>query len=153
MAPGVIGASINAVQTALLKAGAVPVVIAARLGAVKTADGKALDATASFENAASVLFDAVVLPDGAAAVSTLAGAGPAQEFVAHQYRHGKTVLALGASRALLEKAGIAVTLPSGAKDGGIVLSDGKNPAAAASAFIKAVGQHRHPERETDRPKV
>ena len=153
VAPGVIGASIDAVRTALLKAGAVPVVIADRLGTVKTADGKALEATASFENAASVLFDAVVLPDGAAAVSSLAGDAQAQEFVAHQYRHGKTVLALGASRGWLEKAGITATLPSGAKDGGIVLSDGKNTAAAISAFIKAVGKHRHPERETDTPKV
>ena len=153
VAPGVIGASIDAVHTALLKAGAVPVVIAARLGAVKTADGKALVATASFENAASVLFDAVVLPDGAAGVSALAGEAQAQEFVAHQYRHGKTVLALGASRGWLEKSGIAATLPSGAKDGGIVLSDGKNPAAAASAFIKAVGQHRHPAREINPPKA
>jgi catalase len=120
---------------------------------VKTADGKALEATASFENAASVLFDAVVLPDGAAGVSALAAEGHAQEFVAHQYRHGKTLLALGASRGWLDKLGIAANLPSGAKDGGIVLSDGTNPAGAASAFIKAVGRHRHPERETDPPKV
>jgi len=153
VAPGVLGASIDVVHAALLKAGAVPVVIAARLGAVKTADGKALVATASFENAASVLFDAVVLPDGAAGVSALAAEAQAQEFVAHQHRHGKTVLALGASRGWLDKAGISATLPSGAKDGGIVLSDAKNPVAAASAFIKAVGQHRHPERETDPPKV
>ena len=153
VAPGVVGASIDAVQAALLKAGAIPVVIAERLGAVKTTDGTALVATASFENAASVLFDAVVLPDGAAAVTTLAAAGQAQEFVAHQHRHGKTLLALGASRAWLDKAGIAATLPSGAKDAGLVLSDGKNPAAAAAAFIKAVGQHRHPGRESDPPKV
>ncbi|MEQ1683995.1 MAG: catalase [Burkholderiaceae bacterium] len=152
-APGVVGASIDAVHGALLKAGAVPVVIAARLGAVKTADGKALEATASFENAASVLFDAVVLPDGEAGVSALAAAGHPQEFVAHQHRHGKTVLALGASRGWLDKLGISATLPSGAKDGGIVLSDGKNASAATATFIKAVGQHRHPERETDPPKV
>ncbi|MDP3821993.1 MAG: catalase [Burkholderiales bacterium] len=153
VAPGVVGASIDTVKAALLKAGAVPVVIAARLGAVKTADGQALEATASFENAPAVLFDAVVLPDGADGVNALAAAGQAQEFVANQYRHGKTLLALGAARGWLDKAGISATLPSGAKDGGIVLSDGKNPAAAASAFIKAVGQHRHPERETDPPKV
>ncbi len=153
VAPGVVGASIDAVHTALLKAGAVPVLVAARLGAVKTADGQALEATASFENAPSVLFDAVVLPDGVDGVNALAAAGQAQEFVANQYRHCKTLLALGASRGWLDKAGISGTLPSRAKDGGIVLSDGKNPAAVASAFIKAVGQHRHPERETDPPRV
>jgi len=153
VAPGVLGASIDAVKAALLKAGAVPVVIAARLGAVKTADGQALEATASFENAPAVLFDAVVLPDGADGVNALAAAGQAQEFVANQYRHCKTLLALGASRGWLDKAGISATLPSGARDGGIVLGDGKNTAAAASNFIKAVGRHRHPERETDPPKV
>ncbi len=153
VAPGVVGASIDVVHAALLKAGAVPTVIAKRLGAVKTADGKALAATASFENAASVLFDAVVLPDGESGVVALSAEGHALEFVAHQYRHGKTLLALGASRAWLGQLGMSATLPSGAKDGGVVLSDGKNPAAAASAFIKAAGRHRHPEREAETSKA
>jgi len=153
VAPGVLGATIDAVQAALLKAGAVPVVIAPRIGAVKTADGTALAATASFENAASVLFDAVVLPDGDAGVAMLASLGHALEFIAHQYRHGKTLLAIGASRVLLDNAGVSVTLPSGDPDPGIVLADGKAVAAAASAFIKAVGKHRHPARENDPPQV
>lgn len=42
---------------------------------------------------------------------------------------------------------LAATVAAGL-DGGILLIDGDNPEATASAFIKAVGQHRHAERET-----
>jgi catalase len=153
VAPGVVGASIAAVQAALMKAGAVPVVIAERLGAVKTTDGTALAAAASFENAASVLFDAVVLPDGDTGVAALAALGQALEFIAHQHRHGKTLLAIGASRVLLDKAGVPVALPSGRADPGIVLAAAKGVAAAAGAFIAAVGKHRHPAREHEPAKA
>ena len=120
------------------------------MSAVKTADGSPLDADGSFENSAPVVFDAVVLPDGEAGVDRLAGIGPAMDFIANQYRHGKTLLALGASSALLDKAGISADLPGGGKDPG-VLTGGKS--AGLDAFIKAVAKHRHPERETDPPAV
>ena len=45
------------------------------------------------------------------------------EFVKDQYRHCKTILALGAGARLLEKAGIPRELPDGANDPGILLSD------------------------------
>jgi catalase len=152
-APGVHGKSIAALRTALLHAGAVPVVIAPRIGAVKTADGVPLDAAGSFENSPAVLFDAVVLPDGDGGVALLARLGQALEFVTNQYRHGKTILALGASKALLEKAGIDAKLPSGDADPGILLARSDAIEAGAAAFLVAVGKHRHPAREGDPPRV
>ncbi|MEO5697519.1 MAG: catalase [Burkholderiaceae bacterium] len=152
-ADGVDAGSIMATHAALLKAGAVPTVIAPRLGAVKTADGKALEATASFENSAPVLFDAVVLPDGAAGVELLARLAQTQDFIANQYRHGKTLLALGASKTLLDKAGVLAALPSGETVPGVVVASGGNVDAAVARFITEVGKHRHPSRETDPPLV
>jgi catalase len=152
-ADGVDGRSIVAVQEALLAAGAVPSVIAPRLGPLKTAGGGAVEATGTLENSAPVLFDAVVLPDGDAGVALLARHGQTLDFVVNQYRHCKTILALGASKALLVKAGIEASLPSGEDDPGVLLAGGGEIDSAAAAFIAAVGRHRHPERETDPPRV
>ena len=153
VADGVDGASIAAVYTALTAAGAVPTLVGPRLGAIKSADGEPLEATASLENSPPVLFDGVVLPDGADGVTLLAAHGQALDFVVNQYRHGKTLLALGAAQTLLDRAGIAVTLPSGEADPGIVLAALDALDEAQAAFITALGKHRHPERETDPPRI
>ena len=153
-AHGVVGASIMAMQAALREAGAVPFVIAPRLGAVQTADGQPLAADGSLENSAPVVFDAVVLPDGEAGVALLGRHGQTADFITNQYRHGKTLLALGASKALLDKAGVAATMPTGDADPGVLLAEGgKGIAATAAAFIAAVAMHRHPAREIDPPPV
>jgi catalase len=153
VADGVEGESLAALQGALLEAGAVPCVIAPRLGPVKLAGRGALEATGTLENSAPVLFDAVVLPDGAAGVELLGLHGQTLEFVTNQYRHGKTILALGVSKSLLGKAGIPTTLPSGEPDPGVLLVPSSESDAAAAAFIEAVAQHRHPSRETDPPRI
>ena len=152
VADGVVGASVTAVQAALLDAGAVPKVVAPRLGAVQTSDGVELQADGSLENSPPVLFDAMVLADGEAGVARLAALGQTMEFVANQYRHGKTILALGASGALLPMFGVPATLPSGAPDPG-VLADIEDRADALARFLEAAARHRHPERETDPPAV
>jgi catalase len=152
-AHGIDGASLRTVQAALLAAGAVGVIVASRLGQVETTDGEAVEAGASFENAPPVLFDAVVLPDGAVGVQSLLRQAQAVDFVAQQYRHGKTLLALGASKALLDRAGVEALLPSGDADPGVLLVKAGSAGAAEAAFITAIGKHRHPARETDPPRV
>jgi catalase len=150
-AHGVMGRPIQALALALARAGASVVVVAPRIGAVNTADGEALEATASLENSPAVLFDAIALPDGQAGVEALAADGHTMEFVVNTYRHGKTLLALGASSALLDKAGVPTTLPSGEPDPGVLAGNARS--VNAKAFIAAIGQHRHPQREADPPPV
>lgn len=152
-ADGVQGSSILAIAAVLAAEGAVAWIIAPRLGAIKTTDGKPIVAAGSLENSAPVLFDAVVLPDGEDGVAELARYGQTLEFITNQYRHGKTLLALGASRALLEKAGVSSQLPSGNADPGILLSGSDDCVESLDAFIAAVALHRHPERETDPPAI
>jgi catalase len=149
VADGVVGESVAAMQSALLAAGAVPKLIAPKLGSVKTTDGSELQADGTLENSAPVLFDAVVLADGEASVKRLAGLGQAVEFVVNQGRHGKTILALGAGEALLQKAGVSPVLASGDPDPGVIVGD----RSAVDRFIEAVGRHRHVEREMDPPLV
>ncbi|MDB5870007.1 MAG: Catalase [Polaromonas sp.] len=153
IAPGVMGESIAQVQAALLAAGAVGRLVAPRIGSVATVEGAMLDADASLENEPGFLFDALVLPDGQAAVEALARDGHTMEFIKDQYRHCKTILVLGASTALLEKAGVSTTLPDGTPDAGLIIAPSGSAAGAAATFIKGIALHRHPKRETDPPQV
>ena len=153
IADGVEGESIAAIQAALVEAGAVPRLIGPHLGTFTTATGETIEADASLENEPGFLFDALVLPDGAEAVNALATDGHTMEFVKDQYRHCKTLLALGASVALLEKAGIAPTLPSGEEDPGLLTAEADMADAIAETFISAISRHRHTERDRDPPLI
>jgi catalase len=147
-------AAAKTVHQALTEAGAVPVLVAPRLGPVTDARGRdRLQAAASLENAPSVLFDAVVLPGGEGGVSMLASQGRTQEFIVNQYRHGKTILAIGDARLLLDTAGIGAALPHGEQDPGLVLVKEDALDAGCAEFVRSAGRHRHPERETDPPLV
>jgi len=150
-ADGANGESLLAVHAALFAQGAVPRIAAPRIGPVQTADGVELQADVSLENEPGFLFDALVLPDGEAAVNALRREGHTYEFIRDQYRHCKSILALGTGLQLLQAAGVGTAMASGEPDPGIVVSD--DAAAGAAAFILAMGRHRHFERETDPPIV
>ncbi len=147
VASGVEGESLTALHAALTKAGAVPRFIGPRLGTYATSTGGSIEVDASMENSPPVLFDALILPDGEAGVKALLADGHTMEFVTNQYRHCKTILALGASQTLLQRAGIGK-----ATDGGLLImkAGAKN---TAKEFMSAVAKHRHPERESDPPTV
>ncbi|MES2911181.1 MAG: catalase [Pseudomonadota bacterium] len=148
VADGSVGAGAVKLHAALLAEGAVPRFVAPRIGPVKTADGVEINADASMENEPGFLFDALALADGEAGVAALAKDGHTMEFIKDQHRHCKTIMALGASTQLLDKAGVTTALPSGKPDPGVIVSGGDGD---TQAFIKAIGKHRHPERETDPP--
>ena len=101
----------------------------------------------------SVLFDAVAVPDGKLAMAVLGNVGHALEFLKDQYRHAKAILALGAGADLVENAGIPSVLPSGKPDPGALIHRDGDVAQALPAFLKAIGRHRHHEREMDPPEV
>ncbi|TAL25535.1 MAG: catalase [Aquabacterium sp.] len=153
VADGVDGSSVAAAQEALLAAGAVPRLVGKRIGAVKPAKGATLQADASMENSPAVLFDALVLPDGEAAVAALARDGQTAEFIVNQYRHCKPILAVGAATQLLDRAGVSPTLPNGDADDGLLVASAGGTGQALPAFIEAVARHRHFARESDPPMV
>jgi catalase len=144
---GIVGESIATARAALCEAGATVHLIAPRLGQVKPVKGKPFDATGTLENSAPVLFDGLVLPDGADGVKSLGGRVEVMDFISNQYRHGKSILAIGDSQGLIERAGISTTLASGEPDPGIVMGAAAKVDHAVADFIAALGKHRHPERE------
>ena len=145
VAHGVIGQSALKLHEALLAEGAVPRFVAPRIGTVKTTDNSTIQAVASLENEPGFLFDAMALADGKDAIAALEQDGHTMEFIKDQFRHCKTILALGASRSLLAAAGVPLDSPG-------VLA-GAASTATTKAFVAGIARHRHFERETDPPSV
>jgi catalase len=153
VADGVNSEAIEGLMEALDGAGVVTRLIGSRLGTVRAEEGEPLEIDATLENSPAVLFDAMVLPEGSEAVENLMRDGHTLEFVKDQYRHCKTILALGDSFKLLEKIGIPMTLPSGNPDPGLLIEGQGDGPADANAFIAAMGLHRHTDRDQDPPLV
>lgn len=141
---GVHHASLVSLYAALTEAGAVVHFVGPRIGIFVASSGEKIEADKSMENAPSVLFDALVLPDGNEAVRALAGHTHTMEFIKNTYQHCKSILALGDGRELLDSAGVG---PGMAEDEGILLANSSNTAAAVAAFIDAIAVHRHPSRD------
>jgi len=153
VADGIDGEAVAAIQASLLEAGAIGRLVGPRIGPFTTASGETMEADASMENEPGFLFDGLVLPDGEAGVELLATDGHTAEFIKDQYRHCKTILALGASRMLLAESKVSETLLDGGPDAGVIVGDVGDSDNAIQMFIAALGKHRHPQRETDPPRV
>jgi catalase len=153
VADGVDGEAAAALHEGLLKAGAVPRFVGARLGQVQTEQGDALEVEVTLETSPSVVYDAVAVPGGHDAVEKLGNIGHALEFIKDSYRHCKPILAIGAGRALLDSAGAAESLMSGEKDPGVLTFEEGQAGEALREFVAAIAKHRHFLREVDPPLV
>lgn len=153
VADGVNGEVLLQLHQALNGAGAVPRFIGTRLGQAESTTGEPLVVEVSLEAAPSVLFDAVVIPDGADALAALTKEGQAIEFVKDQYRHCKPILALGTGAQLLEKSDIPPFQGTTVADAGLLQFASNDIDKAIAAFMAAIGKHRFFERQTDPPLV
>jgi catalase len=149
VADGIDGKSLMAIHKRLTGEGAVPRFVGIRLGAISATNGESIEADATLETAPSVLFDAAVLPDGAAAIEVLKQDGQALEFLRDQFRHCKSILALGVGAEILEKASIVP------KDGdsGMIVASAPVQLETIQKFIAAIAKHRHYERDANPPPV
>jgi catalase len=142
VAPGVEASSMTRTQASLAKAGAVARLIAVRLRPIETDDGDALEPDGTFETMPSVLFDAVVVPDGEGAAGQLRSLGHALEFLKDQHRHCKPILLFGTGDSVAKEAGV----PTDDESDWAIVRD-------LPAFITAIGKHRNWDRATDPPRV
>jgi len=153
VADGVDGLAAQTLHAGLAEQGAVPRYVGPRLGPVQTEGGDTIEVEVTLETMPSVLFDAVAVPGGKAAVRTLGTMGQAPEFIKDQYRHAKPILGLGAGCDLIENAGVPAMLPSGERDPGMLLARQVTAAKILPDFIRAIARHRHYERQLDPPEV
>jgi len=144
IADGFDGAQLAAMKKALTAEGAQLKTVAPRLGEIAGADGKAVTADFSFQTAASVLFDAVYVPGGAASVKALSAEPDAVHFVNEAFKHCKAIALTGDAGGFLD-----ATFAANAEKDEAVITGGK-AAQAAADFIKAIAKHRNWARETAR---
>jgi catalase len=152
IANGIEAESVTIMIDALAKAAAVPRLIASRLGTVIAEDGESFEVDSTLENSPSVLFDGLILPDGMEAIEQLGRDGRSLEFLKDQYRHCKTILALGAATRLLDKVGIDYQRSGNGEDPGLMAVD-STEALDPDVFIAALAKHRHPSRDSDPPAI
>ncbi|WP_426208610.1 catalase [Massilia sp. TWP1-3-3] len=150
---GVDGVMVRKIYSSLLADGAVPRLVGSQLGKVQSSDASVLFVEITLEAGPSVLYDAVVVPDGEAAVKALSRDAHALDFMREQYRHCKPIMVVGTAAALLQQAGVPPALPDGSPDPALIGTDNDDLAAAVDAFKQALASHRSFARETDPPMV
>jgi catalase len=159
VAAGFDGAQLQTVKAGLEAQGAHPDVVSLGLGLVNAADGTPVPVDKTSQVAASVQYDAVFVPGGAASVEALRQMPEVAVFLAEAIRHGKAVGVIGEAVQLLSDAlGRGVGATGNGDDGsggdgslGIIASaDGSNLAAFVEQFVSAIAQHRFPQREGSR---
>jgi catalase len=129
---GVDGGQLASLKDALGGRGAIVEALGPHDGSVRGADGSAVPVERALPTVASVLYDAVILPEGAATSDA------ALRWVGDAYRHGKAVGALGSGVGLLERVGVP-------GDAAGVVTD-RSAAEFTDGFATAVAAHRHPNR-------
>jgi catalase len=143
VAEGVEMGALKAIQQALAEQGAITRIVAAHLGFVATSSGQQMAVDHTFGNMPSVVFDAVLVPGGAASAQALLRHGEALHYVLEAYKHGKPLCLIGEAGELLQKLGIG---PELAGPGiGVILgrNDPAMRAQLAQDFIAALARHRH----------
>jgi catalase len=143
VADGFNEASVMDMKMALMKAGAKALTVAPRLGVLTGAGGETLNADFSFLTGASVLFDAVYVPDGEASVASLQAGPEAANFLREAYQHCKTIAAHGVGVQLLENAGLNETM----SDAGLISGRDGDARSLAEPFVAGIARHRHWDRE------
>jgi catalase len=145
IADGFDDSTLDTMKEALKAEGAMLKTVAPKLGAIESANGKTIEADFSFLTAASVMFDAVYVPGGAASIEMLGGEPDAYHFVEEAFRHCKAIAATGEGVDF-----VGVTFAGKANnDAGVILSR-NGVKGAVRDFIKAIARHRNWDREIAR---
>lgn len=130
---GVDGASVNTIYGELLAHGALPYFVGCNPGSVVVADNIRLDIEVVIGGRHTMLFEAIVIPEGKSFIKTLEHNAFILNFVRQQYNHCKPILAIGAASLLLEKSAVSPALPSGLADPSIIIG-------ASAQLKKAVAE-------------
>jgi catalase len=131
---GTDAALLKVLQSAVKKEGATFEIIAPKVGGARLSDGSWVEADQMIDGGPSVLYDAVALLPGQAAIGDLLQESTARDFVADAFAHCKFIGYVKAVVPLFEKVGISGDLDEGC----IALAASKDVAG----FIGALGKLR-----------
>ncbi len=153
-ADGVDGGQVIDLIQALSKIGVLTEVVSKFGGTVKTSgnDTLEIEVNHTFATTASVMFDAVYVPGGAASIDTLKANADALIFVAEAFKHCKPIAASSEGVDLLAEANLKTVHDKDKINGkintelGVVTSHDDSKMAFSTAFIDAIKEHRHWQR-------
>ncbi|MBE7366809.1 catalase [Ramlibacter pallidus] len=143
MVPGAELGAFKVIQQALLDAGATTKVVAAHLGTVASSSGQQVPVDHTFLAMPSVMFDAVLVPGGAAAAQALLKDGAAVHFILEAYKHCKPLCLIGESVEVLRLVGLAQADAPPAAGVIVGTNEPTTRLQMAQDFIAAIGRHRH----------
>jgi catalase len=148
VAAGVAIEEVGEMQSALNAENVLSEIIGQHVGDIE-GEGGVTEATKTFANSSSVLFDAVYVPGGEKSVESLKEVPDALRFIDEAYKHGKAIAASGQGVELVKetKAGELVTNADAAEQGVIFADDADD---LASDFIVAIAHHRFHNRQVDK---
>ncbi|AKD04526.1 catalase [Pontibacter korlensis] len=142
------------VRQALMDAGAQVKIVSKFLGMRKASNGEEVKVDKSHITTASIMYDALYIPDGKASIEILMKEGDALHFINEAFKHCKTIATSGDGIRLLEKSGIvgvryADKTSQSVKDDTGVITAGNDADADefAEMFMAAIKKHRHWNRE------
>ena len=142
---GVSESAVMKMKSALLKENAKAVIVAPYLGFVVTDQGGELPVDFSFLTGASVLFDALYIPNGLG-LNALSEDPDLMDWINDAYKHCKVIGAEADGIDLLADSSFA-SKATNPDDGGLILSQQPESAEFVANFIAAMGQHRFWDRE------
>ncbi len=145
MADGFDDDGYRSMSQALLTAGAIPAIVAPRLGVIAGANGTELKVDFSFLTASSVLFDAVFVAGGEQSANSVSAVPEAAEFILEAFKHCKTIGGAGEGATVVQSLVAAHVVPADQLEG--LILDAEASTNLAPAFIEAMAQHRHWSRE------
>lgn len=135
--------SLDAIREGLKSEGVHPVVLASHMGMVKADEGGEVMVGGTLGGNPSLLFDAVIVPEGNQSVRTLLKDGNAVYHLRQAFKHLKVIGLPGHAGKMLAVAG----LPGDAQDPGLLLAP--DSMKLMKPFLQAMKQHRIWEREDD----
>ncbi len=142
---GVDEGSLNAMLKALEIAGAQAKIIAQKPGTIKGSNGKEIAVDHSLVTVASVLFDAIYVPNGDIKTKNYLEQDLIENFINEAFKHCKPIAADGLGAEILKKikAGHLIDLTNSSTGSKMGIEINTSP----EAFVKAIGKHRFWERE------
>lgn len=150
------GDIVSTLKKELEAEGAMCEIISKNYGNRKAANGSDVKTDKNHVTTASLLYDAVFVPGGRAAVDKMREMGDVLHFIKEAYKHAKPIGASGEAIELLDACALPEQLlfdvPS--VDKGVVSSrDGGRRDEVVKLFKKALMQHRYWEREKNKEKI
>ncbi|KAA5532175.1 catalase [Taibaiella lutea] len=137
-ANGVDGASLKKVKNAVEKEGGQVKIVALTNGAITDNKGNSIPVDMSLLTSASVLFDALYLPDGEQNNKALQQDGDAIHFINETYKHCKAIAADGAGAELLNASYVGMKIKDKANDNpGVFIGKSSNGSIVAD-FVSAI---------------